>query len=192
MRTRIALVAIIPVALITAAPLAQAASAQPARVSIRSSHHASATPPARRADRLTSYVRPPRPHTTSAVTTAITLPDQRLATALFTGQHVGTKEVASIVPPPPPPPPVPAGPVDTVTATQRAEWDRVAMCEEGGDWQSDGSRFSGGLGITRSNWDIYGGLQYAPEAAEASPDEQIMVAERIQSYPPDQDGCSSW
>ena len=66
------------------------------------------------------------------------------------------------------------------------------MCEEGGNWEADGSRFSGGLGITRSNWDSYGGLQYAPEAAEASPDEQIMVAERIQAYPPDQGGCSSW
>jgi hypothetical protein len=66
------------------------------------------------------------------------------------------------------------------------------MCEEGGDWQADGSRFSGGLGITRSNWADYGGLQYASEAAEATPDEQIMVAERIQSYPPDQDGCASW
>ena len=66
------------------------------------------------------------------------------------------------------------------------------MCEEGGNWQADGSRFSGGLGITRANWAGYGGLQYAPEAAEATPDEQIMVAERIQSSPPDQGGCSSW
>ena len=66
------------------------------------------------------------------------------------------------------------------------------MCEEGGDWSSDGSRFSGGLGITRSNWAAYGGQQYAPEGAEATEDEQIMVAERIQSYPPDQDGCRGW
>jgi hypothetical protein len=192
MRTRIALVAIIPIALFTAAPLAQAASAQPARVSTRSAHHASTTTPARRADRLTSYVRPRRPHPSPAVTTAFTVPDERLANALLTGQPVGTKQVTAIVPPPPPPAPVPTGPVDTVTSTQRAEWDRVAMCEEGGNWEADGSRFSGGLGITRSNWDSYGGLQYAPEAAEASPDEQIMVAERIQAYPPDQGGCSSW
>ena len=66
------------------------------------------------------------------------------------------------------------------------------MCEEGGNWQANGSRFSGGLGITRANWSIYGGLQYAPEAARPLPDEQIMVAERIQSNPPDQGGCSSW
>jgi hypothetical protein len=66
------------------------------------------------------------------------------------------------------------------------------MCEEGGNWTSNGGRFSGGLGITRANWDAFGGLQYAPEGAEATPDQQIMVAEHIQSYPPDQGGCSGW
>jgi hypothetical protein len=97
-------------------------------------------------------------------------------------------------PPPAPstPPPAPAGPVDTVTATQRSEWERVAMCEEGGDWASEGGRFSGGLGITRSNWSAYGGDQYAPEGAMATEDEQIMVAERIEPSPPDQDGCRGW
>jgi hypothetical protein len=66
------------------------------------------------------------------------------------------------------------------------------MCEEGGDWSSDGSRFSGGLGITRTNWAAYGGEEFAPEGAEATEDQQIMVAERIQSYPPDQGGCHGW
>jgi hypothetical protein len=66
------------------------------------------------------------------------------------------------------------------------------MCEEGGDWRADGSRFSGGLGITRANWAEYGGLQYASEGAMATPDQQIMVAERIQSSPPDQGGCRGW
>ena len=84
------------------------------------------------------------------------------------------------------------GPVDTVTATQRAAWERVAMCEEGGSWTSDGGAFSGGLGISRTNWDAYGGTQFAPDGAEATEDEQIMVAERIQSSPPDQDGCQGW
>ena len=66
------------------------------------------------------------------------------------------------------------------------------MCEEGGNWAADGPRFSGGLGISRANWVIYGGLQYASRGALATPDEQIMVAERIQSYAPDQNGCGSW
>ena len=117
------------------------------------------------------------------------VPDLHIADLLLSGTPAGHKEVAPVVPPPPP---VPVGPVDTVTPYQRAAWERVAMCEEGGDWHADGSRFSGGLGITRSNWAAYGGLQYASSAAYASEDEQIMVAERIQSSPPDQYGCSSW
>ena len=91
-----------------------------------------------------------------------------------------------------PPTPEPVGPIDTVTPDQRAAWEQVAMCEEGGDWSSDGSSFSGGLGITRANWDAYGGLEFAPEGAEASEDQQIMVAERIQPTPPDQGGCRGW
>jgi hypothetical protein len=66
------------------------------------------------------------------------------------------------------------------------------MCEEGGNWHADGSRFSGGLGITRANWVEYGGLQFASEGALATPDQQIMVAERIQSGAPDQYGCHGW
>jgi hypothetical protein len=66
------------------------------------------------------------------------------------------------------------------------------MCEEGGNWSAGGGRFSGGLGITRSNWVEFGGLQFAPEGAMATEDQQIMVAERIQPYPPDQDGCRGW
>jgi hypothetical protein len=106
---------------------------------------------------------------------------------------VVTAPVATaVVTPPPPATPVPAGPVDTVTPDERAGWEQVAMCEEGGDWEYDGGSYSGGLGISRTNWDAYGGLEYAPEGAEATEDEQIMVAERIQSTPPDQDGCSGW
>jgi hypothetical protein len=85
-----------------------------------------------------------------------------------------------------------SGSGDTVTAAERAAWERVAVCEEGGNWNADGGRFSGGLGITRTNWIAYGGGAYAPEGAMASEDEQIMVAERIQSSPPDQGGCHSW
>jgi hypothetical protein len=88
--------------------------------------------------------------------------------------------------------PAPSGPVDTVTPLQRAAWERVAMCEEGGNWSAGGGRFSGGLGITRSNWAAYGGLQFAPEGAMATEDQQIMVAERIQPNPPDQNGCRGW
>jgi len=188
MRTRIALVATGSVAVITASLLSQAALAQPARAGIRSLDRSATV--THRSDDLTSLVtsdtRPTTANTSAGSTTVL---DFRLTDTLLSGRPAAPKAAAPVVPPPPP---VPAGPVDTVTPYQRAAWDRVAMCEEGGNWQADGARFSGGLGITRSNWAIYGGLQYAPEAAEATPDEQIMVAERIQSSPPDQYGCSSW
>jgi hypothetical protein len=190
MRTRIALVATTSVAVITVTLLTQAATAPPARAATRSPHQSVTATKGRtsgaahRADQLTALVTPD-----TGTPSSRTTPDLRLVDTLLSDRPAGHKEVTPVVPPPPPPAP---GPVDTVTPAQRAAWDRVAMCEEGGNWESDGSRFSGGLGITRSNWAIYGGLQYAPEAAEATPDEQIMVAERIQASPPDQGGCSSW
>jgi hypothetical protein len=68
----------------------------------------------------------------------------------------------------------------------------VADCEEGGDWSFNGPVFDGGLGISRVNWVAFGGEQFAPEAAMATEDQQIMVAERIQADPPDQYSCSGW
>ena len=65
----------------------------------------------------------------------------------------------------PPRRPAPAGPVDTVTPDQRAAWERVAMCEEGGNWHADGSTFSGGLGISRANWVAYGGRRVRPRGS---------------------------
>ncbi len=204
MRTRIALVATIPVAL---SIITQAANGQSVHNTKTTSHHAAA---------LTALALPPNESVAyRALTTGSTGANLRLPFQLDSGlldAHIVTSSGRStpdtaavralvstpakpVVAPPTPPPaaaPVPSGPVDTVTAYERAAWEQVAMCEEGGDWESDGSAFSGGLGISRANWDAYGGLQYAPEGAEATEDEQIMVAERIQSYPPDQDGCSGW
>lgn len=70
------------------------------------------------------------------------------------------------------------------------KWQRVALCEEGGNWHVIGPRFSGGLGISNANWHIFGGDQFAHNAAFATPEEQVVVAMRIQREPPDQYGCS--
>jgi Transglycosylase-like domain len=177
MRTRIALVAIIPIALITVSTLAQAAPVQSAQAVQKSS---AGTKPAS--------------ITAKADDNAPLLANPGLLVDLIAARPVAPPTPAAAAAPAAvaPAPAVPAGPVDTVTPEQRAEWSRVAMCEEGGDWASDGSRFSGGLGITRDNWVAYGGEQYAPEGAMATEDEQIMVAERIQFDPPDQYGCRGW
>ena len=180
MRTRIALVAIISIVVITVSLLSQLVSVQPARAAVTSSHRPVAPPAGARTDQLTSLVTPDPTH--PAATLSI-LPKLDLAAVLVAGR------AAEAPAPAPAPPPVP---VDTVTPAQRAAWERVAMCEEGGNWQADGPRFSGGLGITRANWAAYGGLQYAPSGAQATPDQQIMVAQRIQGTVPDQYGCRGW
>lgn len=58
-----------------------------------------------------------------------------------------------------------------------ATWDRVAWCEERGDWTVVGSSYSGGLGFANSTWDAWGGRQYAPRAGMASRNDQVLVAD---------------
>jgi hypothetical protein len=185
MRTRIALVAIVPIALITVICLTQVASVPSAQaVTTPSSGAALPITDTIPADQLVAFHSP--------TSTSLLAPSSKLLDLAQQAQPPAPV-VAPVAPPVvTPTPAAPAAPVDTVTPEQRAEWERVAMCEEGGNWSSDGSRFSGGLGITRSNWAAYGGEEFAPEGAEATEDQQIMVAERIQSYPPDQGGCHGW
>ena len=71
------------------------------------------------------------------------------------------------------------------------KWEKVAVCETGYNWNSRGYQYSGGLGITNHNWIKYGGRQFADNAADATPEEQIYIATKINSsgYIPDQWGC---
>ncbi len=188
MRTRIALVAIAPIAIITTTVLMQAATVQAAR-------GAAVTPSGAQ---ISSIIHRPAGQPASIPSTPTTTPAGSslvldvnaglLAHAATTGAAAGPTPTPATVPAPP----APTGPVDTVTPAQRGAWERVAMCEEGGNWSADSSRFSGGLGITRANWDTYGGREFAPEGAMATEDQQIMVAERIQPDAPDQYGCRGW
>jgi LysM repeat protein len=59
-------------------------------------------------------------------------------------------------------------------------WDAVAECESGGNWQiNTGNGFYGGLQFTQGTWQAYGGSQYAVRADLASRSQQIAVAERV-------------
>jgi hypothetical protein len=188
MRTRIALVAILTFAFIIIGTLIQAAIPESARAeAVSSSKTKLSTPIGLNPAQLVAYrgltsgptSLPPVPRPSLPLDLNAALISDRLA---------------------PVDSPVPAalaadaaiGPVDTVTPYQRAAWERVALCEEGGDWSSNGPTFSGGLGISRANWRLYGGGEYAPSGATATEDQQIMVAERIDSSPPDQYGCRGW
>jgi len=82
-----------------------------------------------------------------------------------------------------------------VTPEEMRKWTIVAQCETHQQWHRNGPIHDGGLGILRWNWVHYGGLEYAPTAHEAEPEEQVAIAKRIQGrYKiPDQDGtCSPW
>lgn len=94
-------------------------------------------------------------------------------------------------------PPLPLTPAqqaaNEVTSYEYAEWSKVNVCEEGGNWSVSGPKYSSGLGISNVNWVAYGGEYFAQSAAIATPDEQIVIAMRIQPNAPDQNDCTgSW
>ncbi|MFF8770415.1 transglycosylase family protein [Kitasatospora sp. NPDC015120] len=68
----------------------------------------------------------------------------------------------------------------SASAAPTSSWDAVARCESGGNWSiSTGNGFYGGLQFTPSTWRAYGGTAYAPQAHQASREQQISVAEKV-------------
>lgn len=58
-------------------------------------------------------------------------------------------------------------------------WDQLAQCESGGNWNiNTGNGFSGGLQFAPGTWAAYGGQG---DASTASREQQIAVAEKVQS-----------
>jgi Transglycosylase-like domain len=78
----------------------------------------------------------------------------------------------------PAPPAAPSAPAPAVA--DGSVWDRIAACESGGNWSiHSGNGYSGGLQFSNSTWIAYGGQQFAPQAWQASREQQIVVAQRI-------------
>jgi cell wall-associated NlpC family hydrolase len=68
----------------------------------------------------------------------------------------------------------------TANAASVATWDKVAQCESSGNWSiNTGNGFYGGLQFTSSTWAAYGGHTYAPQANQATKDQQITIAEKV-------------
>ena len=66
------------------------------------------------------------------------------------------------------------------SAAPDSDWDRLAQCESGGNWQiNTGNGYHGGLQFSPSTWNAYGGQKYAPYAYQASREQQIAVAEKV-------------
>ncbi|GAA2307008.1 transglycosylase family protein [Streptomyces kunmingensis] len=67
----------------------------------------------------------------------------------------------------------------SASAASTTTWDKLAECESGGQWSLDaGNGYYGGLQFSQEVWDRYGGLEFAPTAAEASRSQQIAVGEK--------------
>jgi hypothetical protein len=67
-------------------------------------------------------------------------------------------------------------------AAPKHRWARIAQCESGGRWHiNTGNGYFGGLQISKSTWDGYGGKKFAKFPHGASKRQQIKVAERIQN-----------
>lgn len=61
-------------------------------------------------------------------------------------------------------------------------WDAIAACESGGNWSiNTGNGYQGGLQFNQGTWAAYGGTAYAPTADQATREQQIAVAERVQA-----------
>ncbi|WP_416237507.1 transglycosylase family protein [Streptomyces sp. NBC_00162] len=68
----------------------------------------------------------------------------------------------------------------TASAASVTTWDKVAMCESGGNWSiNTGNGYYGGLQFSSSTWKAYGGTDFAPQAHLATKYEQITVAEKV-------------
>ncbi|RVW02927.1 resuscitation-promoting factor [Rhodococcus xishaensis] len=61
-------------------------------------------------------------------------------------------------------------------------WDLLAQCEATGNWAiNTGNGFYGGLQFTQRTWAGFGGTQYAARADQATREEQIAVAMKVQA-----------
>lgn len=66
-------------------------------------------------------------------------------------------------------------------AADSGVWDRIAQCESGGNWHiNTGNGYHGGLQFSPSTWRAYGGTAYAPTADQATREQQIAIATKVQ------------
>lgn len=74
--------------------------------------------------------------------------------------------------------PAPAAPA----VASGSVWDSLAQCESGGNWAiNTGNGYYGGLQFNPGTWNAYGGGEYAATADQATREQQIAVAEKVQA-----------
>ncbi|WP_010119507.1 resuscitation-promoting factor [Corynebacterium nuruki] len=76
----------------------------------------------------------------------------------------------------------PAASASAPSVADGSVWDTIAQCESTGNWAiNTGNGFKGGLQFTDSTWAGFGGTEYAPSADQATREQQIAVAEKVQA-----------
>lgn len=77
----------------------------------------------------------------------------------------------------------------TPAVSNGSTWDALAQCESGGDWSTNtGNGYHGGLQFNPTTWNSMGGGQYAPTADQATREQQIAIASKLQA----QAGWGQW
>lgn len=67
-------------------------------------------------------------------------------------------------------------------APSSGTWAALAQCESGGNWHiNNGNGYYGGLQFSSGSWLGAGGGAYAPVASDATPEQQIAVAEKLRA-----------
>ncbi|CAN5782924.1 MAG: transglycosylase family protein [Geodermatophilaceae bacterium] len=70
-------------------------------------------------------------------------------------------------------------PATSANAATTSDWERLAVCESGGNWSiNTGNGYYGGLQFSTSTWNAFGGQEFASRADLAHPQEQMVVANR--------------
>ncbi len=57
-------------------------------------------------------------------------------------------------------------------------WQCIAMNEVGGNWAMHGSKYSG-IGFLNAAWDQWGGREFAANAGDATPMQQVTIGRKI-------------
>jgi len=122
-------------------------------------------------------VDPPQPSVVAAAQDAGVDPIDLQGAVNSTGldPRVYLRGVGQLDNPPPQPPPQPV----LATASVSGVWTRLAQCEASGNWHiNSGNGYYGGLQEDMTFWSRYGGKAYAARPDLASPDAQVVVAQR--------------
>ena len=82
-----------------------------------------------------------------------------------------------------------AAPSSDASPQSNATWDRLAKCESTNNWDADtGNGFKGGLQFTPSTWRAFGGTGRASSPDQASREQQIAIAKKVQA----EQGWKAW